>query len=231
MRVARLDRVHQEVDTVGKGALLAVGHAPLEEVAALELAQGLLVGVVALPVAGAGPIAQLRLPPRDGGVDDDVGLAQDGRPKAVHDDEPLRVPDLLPRSFDLVLVIELVDGVVGHDAEDAVVGDVVGDALLDAFRRLCVVIGEDGERRGEGVNEPRADLVDPGARIALDDEDDRSLRLVDFGERRLHDLDGRGIPAKRPLVGMDAYLRSQDVVPPHLEPSRGQLLPALHGTI
>ena len=125
--------VDEQVDPVEEGALVPVGGAPLDEEAALVLAQDIEVAVVRAPVRGAGAHPLLDLPAGDVDEDERVRAApgrEVGAPADEHGGAGALLDPALERG-EAVGVVELVDGEVAHDAEDAVVGEVAGDERVD----------------------------------------------------------------------------------------------------
>ena len=98
-------------------------------------------------------MAALDLPTGEIGIDDKVGLAEKGGTEAHDHHKAMRSRHFRACGLQALVVKELVDGVVGHDAEDAVVGDGVGDSSLDAIDvpREVVRSKHDGGRE-EGEN-------------------------------------------------------------------------------
>lgn len=168
-----------EVHAVEERPLGEVGHAPFEEVAALELAHVGLAGVVRLPIGHAGAQAQLDLPAGEVCVQQEVGVgADDGGADAVDHGEPRRRQDVGPGPSHAIGVEELVHRVVGEDAKHAVVGDRVGDARLHTRGVPCVVVGKEGSFGAKRFHEALPDLVHVGPRIAFDGEGEPAASLA-----------------------------------------------------
>ena len=157
--VDRPGGVEQEVHDREEAPLVPVGDPPLDEVAALDLAQHVLVAVVAAPVrasradsaAGSpsGPDRRARRPPsvrrilgrpvhrRVGRVVEE----QLGRTPAEDHGGSRDVPDQGCGRGQLLRVVELAQAVVAEHPEDAVVGQVPGEQrvdLLDRPGRRCL---------------------------------------------------------------------------------------------
>nr|BFF25507.1 hypothetical protein GCM10025732_34720 [Glycomyces mayteni] len=167
--------VQDEVDAVEHGALVAVGGAPLDEEAALVLAEAVLAGVARAPVRGAFALAELDLPAGHVGEDERVGRAgaagdEVGAP-ADEDDGVVRAVGFDGELVEALGVVERVDAGVGEDAEDAVVGEVVGDARVDELdgERGGVLDVDDGPVR-EGLGDGVLDAREVRAGVGVHDE-------------------------------------------------------------
>ncbi len=199
--------VEHEVEPVEQGALVAVGHAPFDEEAALVLAQAVLVGVRAAPVRRPGPLARLDLPARHVGQHERVGRGglaggEVGAPADEHGGAALSV-DVGGDGGEALGVVEGVEGGVRHHAEHPVVGEVGGDEGVDLARgargglldvddpplrqRLGDRPGDQGEvRAGVGVDDEqrRAPLGPVGGRLGGPDPRVRAGEHAGVGRQR-----------------------------------------------